>query len=46
MCVASSMAPGAAATHEERWFLFRDVQQPQTDDALAAALAPHLAQTR
>jgi hypothetical protein len=41
-----SLAPGAAATHQERWFLFKDVHQPPGDDALAAALAPHLAQTR
>jgi hypothetical protein len=41
-----SLAPGAAATHEERWFLFRDVQQAPTDDALQASLAPLLAQTR
>jgi len=41
-----TLAPGAAATHEERWFLFRDVEQPSSDDALQAALAPHLKQTR
>ena len=40
------LAPGGAATHEERWFLFRDVQQPSGDDALAEALAPHIASTR
>jgi hypothetical protein len=41
-----SLAPGAAATHEERWYLFRGVQQPPADDALSATLAPLLAQTR
>ena len=41
-----TLAPGAAATHEERWYLFRNVQQPSTDEALQAALAPHLTQTR
>jgi hypothetical protein len=40
-----SLAPGATATHEERWFLFRNVEQPATDDALATALAPHLRAT-
>ncbi len=40
------LPPGAAATHEERWSLFGAVTQPSGDDALAAALAPHLAQTR
>jgi hypothetical protein len=41
-----SLAPGAAATHEERWYLFKDVEQPPADDALAATLAPHLAMTK
>ena len=41
-----TLAPGAAASHEERWSLFRDVEQPSGDDALAAALAPHLKNTR
>jgi hypothetical protein len=40
-----SLAPGATATHEERWFLFRNVEQPANDDALATALAPHLRAT-
>jgi hypothetical protein len=41
-----TLAPGATASHEERWFLFRDIQQPSSDDALQAALAPVLKQTR
>jgi hypothetical protein len=41
-----SLAPGASATHDERWFLFRGVEQPATDDALATVLAPHLKVTR
>ncbi len=41
-----SLPPGAAATHEERWSLFAGVQQPAGDDALAAALAPHLGTAR
>lgn len=41
-----SLAPSAAATHEERWFLFKDVQQPAGDEALGKVLAPHLASTR
>ena len=41
-----TLAPGAAASHEERWSLFRDVEQPSSDDALAAVLAPHLKNTR
>ena len=41
-----SLAPGAAATHEERWFLFRDIEQPANDDELGKVLAPHLQTTR
>jgi hypothetical protein len=41
-----TLAPGAAATHEERWSLFRAVEQPASDDALATVLAPHIAATR
>lgn len=37
-----SLAPGAAATHEERWSLFRDVAQPASDDALQEVLMPLL----
>jgi hypothetical protein len=37
---------GASITHEERWFLFRDVKDDPSDDALARALAPLLATTR
>ena len=40
-----TLAPGGAATHEERWFMFRDVEQPSSDDALQTVLAPHLTQT-
>jgi hypothetical protein len=42
----ASLAPGAAAEHEERWFLFHDVDQPADDGALAAVLGPHLQTTR
>jgi hypothetical protein len=41
-----SLAPGESANHEERWFLFRDVDQPADDEALGAALASHLQTTR
>ncbi len=41
-----ALAPGASATHEERWYLFRGVELPASDEALAAALAPRLAETR
>ena len=41
-----TLAPGASATHEERWSLFRGVEQPASDDALAAAMAPHIAASR
>ena len=37
---------GAAATHEERWFLFKDVKDDPSDAALAGTLAPLLATTR
>lgn len=40
-----SLAPGASATHAERWFLFRDVDQPVEDEALGKVLAPHLQAT-
>lgn len=39
----TTLAPGAAATHEERWSLFRDVDVRGDDAALERALAPHLA---
>lgn len=42
----AALAPGASASHEERWYLFRGVEQPATDAALATALAPHLAAAR
>ena len=38
-----TLAPGGSASHEERWSLARGVAQPASDDALAAALAPHVA---
>lgn len=41
-----SLAPGGAAAHEERWYLFEGVEQPASDDALAKTLAPHLAGAR
>ena len=41
-----SLAPGAAATHEERWYLFKHVEHPAADEALATVLAPHLATTK
>jgi hypothetical protein len=41
-----SLAPGAAATHEERWSLFRGVELPASDDALQKVLMPHLGSTR
>lgn len=40
------LAPGATAVHEERWFLADGVTCPDGDDALAAALAPHLRHLR
>jgi hypothetical protein len=33
------LEPGATASHEERWHLFRDFDAGSTDDALEAALA-------
>lgn len=41
-----ALAPGAAASHEERWYLFRDVEPPAGDDALEKVLTPLLATTR
>ena len=41
-----SLAPGASASHEERWYLFRDVEQPTADDALEMVLTPLLGTTR
>ncbi len=37
-----SLAPGAVASHEERWSLFRGVQQPSDDAALQQVLTPLL----
>ena len=39
------LEPGATASHEERWHLFRDFDAGSTDDALEAALAVILPQT-
>lgn len=41
-----SLAPGAAATHEERWSLFRGVDLPASDDALQQVLTPLLQSAR
>lgn len=40
------LAPGAEASHEERWFLCPGVACPDDDDELAAALGPALRSTR
>jgi hypothetical protein len=40
------LAPGASATHEERWSLFRNVSAGATEASLEAALEPLVAQTR
>jgi hypothetical protein len=37
------LEPGATASHEERWHLFRDFDAGATEDSLADALAPVLA---
>ena len=37
-----SLAPGASASHEERWSLYRDVAASGDDEALERALVPHL----
>ena len=42
----ASLEPGASASHEERWWLFPNVSADGADDAVARALAPHLAATR
>jgi hypothetical protein len=39
----TKLRTGAAATHEERWTLFRDVDASGSDDELEAALKPILA---
>jgi hypothetical protein len=39
------LEPGATASHEERWHLFRDFDAGATDDSLEAALATVLPQT-
>jgi hypothetical protein len=39
----ATLAPGSSADHEEKWSLVRDVDTSGDDDALARALAPHLA---
>ena len=40
------LPPGASATHEERWYLFKDVKDATADADLEQALAPHLANAR
>jgi hypothetical protein len=40
------LEPGEAAEHTERWSLFRNVDIGNTEENLAAALAPLLAQTK
>ena len=37
---------GGTISHEERWFLFKDVKDEPSDDALARILTPLLATTR
>lgn len=37
--------PGETAEHEETWFLFKNVNIGNTDDSLAAAITPLVAQT-
>jgi hypothetical protein len=44
--VMTRVEPGASITHEERWFLFKDVKDDPSDDALAGTLAPLLASTK
>ena len=44
--VLTSVEPGDAVTHEERWYLFRNVQGAASDDELDRALKPILSQTR
>lgn len=39
------LAPGAAAEHTERWFLFKDIDVGRSEETLDAALKPLLAQT-
>jgi hypothetical protein len=41
-----SLLPGAAAEHDERWSLFRDVDLPADDESLDEVLAPILRGTR
>jgi hypothetical protein len=40
------LPPGASATHEERWYLFKDVKDASADGDLEQSLSPHLANTR
>jgi hypothetical protein len=42
----ANLLPGASATHEERWFLFKDVKDAAADADLEQSLAPHLAVAR
>jgi len=41
-----SLPPGASTSHDERWFLFRDVRLPSEDEELAGELGPHVQSTR
>jgi len=41
-----TLPPGGSATHEERWFLFKDVKEAALDADQERALAPHLAVAR
>jgi hypothetical protein len=44
--VLASVPPGGAATHEERWFLIRNVAGGTSDAELERAIAPSLATTK
>jgi hypothetical protein len=39
------LLPGDSVGHEERWFLFKDVDVPADDESLERVLAPHLRAT-
>ncbi len=44
--VLTPVEPGDAVTHEERWFLFRNVSGASADDELERRLQPLLSETR
>jgi hypothetical protein len=44
--VMTRVEPGATITHEERWFLFKDVKDDPSDEALGATLASLLTTTK